>query len=422
MVNRFRLTAICLTALTAIVMGLFTPLAKAENPPPEQLNAAIEAKSKELQEIQKKLQETQQNLDETSAQGRTLSQELARIKKNIGQLDLGIRKNTVTISKLSLEIGTIEDAIREADEKISTKKDAIREVMRATQVAGDESPIIVFLKNETLAGAVDETSRLSELNVNLSDAIAELAQLNAERTAKLSEKTNKKKDVETQYKELAVKKIIVEDTKRERQEVLKETKNKESAYQQMITDLAKRQFEIASEIEEMDAQLRLKINPNALPREIRGILSWPVAGNNRRITQGYGGTAFALRGGYRGRWHNGVDIGGSLGASLIAAYEGTVIAVGNQDKHCPRGAYGKFVVIKHPNNLVTLYSHLSEFGTEVGARVNRGDTIGYMGKTGYALGVHLHFTVYDGTTFSMRGSRTCGPMPSGGDLDPQKYL
>jgi murein DD-endopeptidase MepM/ murein hydrolase activator NlpD len=171
----------------------------------------------------------------------------------------------------------------------------------------------------------------------------------------------------------------------------------------------------------MDAALRLKIDPNAVPTKRKGVLNWP-APESARITQSYGGTSFALSGGYKGKWHNGVDIGGATGSVIAAAEEGVVLAAGNQDLYCRRGAYGKFVVIKHPNNLVTLYAHMSKLNATAGQRVMRGETIGYMGNTGYSSGTHLHFTVYDGTTFSMRGSRTCGPMPSGGDMDPQPYL
>lgn len=389
---------------------------------PADLNAAIEAKARELQEIQRKLQETQKQLDKTSEKSRSLGEELTQISGNIKQLDLGIRKNTVTIGKLTLEIGSLESVIRETDGKIAGKKKAIGDIMRATQAIDDESPLIAFIKSETLAEAVDEASRLGELNENLSEATSELERLNGELAGKLGEKTSKKRSVETEHKALAARKTIVEDVKKERQEILKETKNQEKTYQQIVTDLAKRQAEIAAEIEAIDAELRRRIDPKSLPTAQKGVLGWPVAAADRLMTQSYGATAFALSGGYKGHWHNGIDIGGAYGSAIVTVYDGTVVAIGDQDRFCRRGAYGKFVVVKHPNNLVTLYAHLSAIGAEVGARVNRGDVIGYMGKTGYALGTHLHFTVYDATTFAMRGSRVCGPMPSGGDLDPQKYL
>ncbi|MEK7566353.1 MAG: M23 family metallopeptidase, partial [Patescibacteria group bacterium] len=95
---------------------------------------------------------------------------------------------------------------------------------------------------------------------------------------------------------------------------------------------------------------------------------------------------------------------------------------GNQDKYCYRGAYGKFVVVEHENNLTTLYAHFSLITATQGKEVRRGDLIGYVGRTGYATGPHLHFTVFASQTFRMGPSLMCGPMPFGGDINPTNYL
>lgn len=407
----------------AIIIALicFLPFCASGELPPEQLSNAIQEKSRQLQEIQRQLEETQKNLSETQETKRSLSNELSQIQKNIKQLDLGMKSNTTKISKLSLEISGLAQSIRETDRQIALKISATENIIKEIQRMDDTDPLIVFLKHDTLSSAMGEQSQLTEINSDLAKATEELQNLNDERQGKLKETSVKKSAVESESATLTARKSVVEDKKKERQEVLAVTKNKETAYQELATDLAKRQAEIASEIEAMDAALRLKINPNELPTRRKGVLGWPTP-NNLRITQGYGGTPFALRGGYKGKWHNGIDIGGPAGAIIASAEEGTVVAAGNQDLYCKRGAYGKFAVIKHPNNLVTLYSHMSQLNVTTGQHVTRGETIGYMGNTGYAFGVHLHFTLYDGTTFSMRGSRTCGPMPSGGDMDPQPYL
>lgn len=389
--------------------------------PPEALNTAIQEKSRILQDIQRQLEETQKNLSATQEEKRTLSNEIAQIQKNIKQLDLGMKSNTIKISKLNLELTDLAQAIRKTEEEIAVKTRATENIIKEVQQMDDTDPLLVFLKYATLSKAVEAQSRLTEINNDLMHITRELTELNNERQGKLKKTAQKKTVIEGEYKTLTARKSIVEDKKKEQQEILTATKNKEKTYQELATDLAKRQAEIAAEIEAIDAALRLKINQSVLPSVRRGVLGWPTP-ENTKVTQTYGGTAFALRGGYRGKWHNGIDIGGPVGSIIAAAEEGIVVAAGNQDLYCRRGAYGKFVVIKHPNNLVTLYGHMSKLNVTAGQQVARGETIGYMGNTGYAFGSHLHFTLYDGTTFSMGGSRSCGPMPTGGDLDPQPYL
>lgn len=59
-----------------------------------------------------------------------------------------------------------------------------------------------------------------------------------------------------------------------------------------------------------------------------------------------------------------------------------------------RGYYGNYVVIDHGNGYTTLSSHLNSTSVVVGQQVSQGQIIGYMGNSGYALGmtgIHLHF-------------------------------
>ena len=58
--------------------------------------------------------------------------------------------------------------------------------------------------------------------------------------------------------------------------------------------------------------------------------------------------------------------------------------------------YGNLVVIKHANDLYTLYAHLSEILVEQGQTIAIGDPIGEVGQTGVAIGPHLHFEVRRG--------------------------
>ena len=50
-------------------------------------------------------------------------------------------------------------------------------------------------------------------------------------------------------------------------------------------------------------------------------------------------------------------------------------------------------MLQHDNTYSTVYAHLSRFASAVrsGWRVRQGDTIGYVGQTGWATGPHLHY-------------------------------
>jgi len=87
------------------------------------------------------------------------------------------------------------------------------------------------------------------------------------------------------------------------------------------------------------------------------------------------------------RAHKGVDYGAPIGTRVRATGDGTVEFAGKQ------GGYGNLVLIRHNGNYTTAYAHLNSFapGVRKGARIAQGDTVGTVGKTGWATGPHLHY-------------------------------
>jgi len=113
------------------------------------------------------------------------------------------------------------------------------------------------------------------------------------------------------------------------------------------------------------------------------------------------------------KMHEGVDFLLRVGTPVMATGSGVV----EEATQIP--SYGKHIEIRHPEaEYTTLYAHLSEIPDTIapGARVERGDLIGYSGNTGRSTGPHLHYEVHD------RNDRTLDPMhffvP---DMSPEDY-
>jgi len=385
---------------------------------PSELKDAINQKSQELQAINDKIKENQKNLEGVQTQSRTLQQEISNVDSNISSVSLSIQSSELTINKLGLEITSLGYDIPDTEKQITIKQEAIVKLLQELQQKDGETPFLILLKNKSLADSVFEIQNLTDLNNGLSNEVEDLKNTKITLNNQLQEAANKKQLTQTEKENLKNKQLILNETKKEKQTVFSQSKNQEQVYQKTISDLAQRQTEIANEIEKMDEELRLKIDPSALPTKHSGVLAIPV---NGAISQDYGATKFAKYS-YKGKWHNGVDFAAPLGTPVFAAEKGKVVAMGNQDNYCYRGAYGKFIVIEHENNLTTLYGHLSLQVVKQNDIVNRGQLIGYVGRTGYATGPHLHFTVYASQTFRMGPSQMCGSMPYGGDLNPMDYL
>lgn len=118
---------------------------------------------------------------------------------------------------------------------------------------------------------------------------------------------------------------------------------------------------------------------------------WPTQG---RVSNRFG----APRPG--GRKHAGLDIAAPEGTRIVATQGGTVTFAGWG------GGYGNLVKVDHGGGLETRYAHMVRITASRGARVERGELLGFVGNTGASRGNHLHFEVRRG----------------GSALNPEGYL
>jgi murein DD-endopeptidase MepM/ murein hydrolase activator NlpD len=90
----------------------------------------------------------------------------------------------------------------------------------------------------------------------------------------------------------------------------------------------------------------------------------------------------------RYRPHLGIDYAAASGTPVSSIGDGSVTAAGRR-----RDGLGITVIVRHPNGYNSWYGHLSGIarGVSRGAKVRKGQVIGYVGATGMATGLHLDF-------------------------------
>ncbi len=113
-------------------------------------------------------------------------------------------------------------------------------------------------------------------------------------------------------------------------------------------------------------------------------LQWPVP-SCTLITSRFGYRVAPTTG--ASTYHGGLDIGASMGASIVSAGAGDVIYAGMN------GGYGNCVMVDHGNGIVTVYAHMSSIGVSYGQYVTAGQYVGAVGSTGVSTGPHCHFEI-----------------------------
>ncbi len=121
------------------------------------------------------------------------------------------------------------------------------------------------------------------------------------------------------------------------------------------------------------------------------------------ITNNYTITAvFGQTGQYWATAHKGIDFV-SDDKKVVAATKGTVRVVAFDAT-----GWGNYVTVGDKNGYIHIYCHLKSVSVVAGQKVSMGDSIGIMGETGNATGVHLHYQINDANGVAINPSEFLG--------------
>ena len=387
----------------------------------EELQAQINQRNQQIKEIEQEISKYQKSLDATAKQSSTLSGELSIINTTIKKLNADIKltetkitNSQQTIQKLGLDIGSKDSSI--GDNKVS-----LGESLRLLAQEKDANLLEQIASGNSFSDFWVNQEKINRLEEGIHEQMGTLRNLRADLVDKKTATETEKKKLQSLKNQLADQKKIADSNYQAKDDLLKQTKNQEAGYKQLLADRQAKKAAFEKELFEFESQLNLKLDPTKLPSSGHGTLRWPL--DSIRITQYFGVTAYSKRL-YVSGSHNGVDFGTPIGTPVRAPRSGTIKGTGNTDLVCSGASYGNWVFIEHDNGLSTVYGHLSLVKVVSGQQVNTGDVIAYSGNTGYSTGPHLHFGVMasDGVKIMNVPSKVCKGIYTMPVADPKAYL
>ena len=394
-------------ALAVLALLVATPPALAAPPPKtpdrqSEIGQQIRTLQEQVEEASAEESDVLARLDATAARRRQLD---ARLR----QLDAEITTAQAELDAASAELTSVEADLRRASAKLADTEDgyvrarrelvdravdayirqpserAVSMILRDGQFR-DVAATQKFLRSSVAAQrrAVQQyrslRTRLEEEQVGLTltreQFSAQRAVVNGHRDELLARRTEQA-DVRRQ--------VTAEEAEEKR--LLAEVRKRVKEFEARIAALKRESDAIA-------AFLRARQTGKPTPPGA-GVLARPV---NAPITSAFGPRRHPILGTVR--MHTGVDFGSVSGTPIAAASPGVVLSAGE------RSSYGNTVIVDHGGTLATLYAHQSRIAVKEGQSVNRGQTLGYVGSTGYSTGPHLHFEV----------------RVNGNPVDPLRYL
>jgi len=136
-------------------------------------------------------------------------------------------------------------------------------------------------------------------------------------------------------------------------------------------------FEITSKVD----KTKLINNFNIIPfKPLKGSTSVASFGDHRKY---YYEDEFVSE-----AYHMGLDMASVKMAPIISSNKGEIVFNGDN------GVFGTTPVVSHGLGLYSIYSHCSSTRVQVGDIIDKGHILANTGKTGLALGDHVHFGIY----------------------------
>lgn len=403
-----------ITLLAALFWGVFLGVISIPSPIDaadiDELKQKIKDNNAQIEKIQNEIKQIQNDLQSNAKESSNIKSKISELEKTKKKLiaDINLTQSQIKSAELNIEKLGLEINLKNSD--IKSKKDSLTEFIRNINDSESATMLEIILSRDEFSDFFGNFQRMEDFQEKINENLSEVKKLKSDLEVRKKQKEDQKDSLENLKDRYGDQKKLIEQNKGETDKLLQETKNKETVYKKLLADRLAKQQAFEEEIRELEAEIRLAIDRDALPPTGKGILKWPL--DKIRITQYFGNTEFALANAslYNGGGHNGVDFGASIGTPVKAARDGVVAGVGDTDAACYGVSYGKWVLVKHSNNLSTLYAHLSLIKVSTGQQVDVGQVLGYSGDTGYATGPHLHFGVFatEGVEIQSYKSKICG--------------
>ena len=359
-----------------------------------------------LEHLEEELQQNEQNLQQLKSRQEQAQQEVVRTQRveSAAAADLQQVENRLyakieevsatqfQIDRLQVEIHSLTQDITLQEAILTDEQEIARGRLQALYKLSRVSPLEYIF---TASSFSDALNRITIFQRILGDDVRHIratqerkAELDAKRAALVQKRT----EIDLLRLQRENQQAQLESFKAERASLLTNAEQQAASATRQNTSL---QAEIDRRNAENEAILadieaakeRLRSGLFELPEEAPD--DW------RRPAGGYISAAYGVRT-WLQSFHTGIDYAVSRLSPVLASQAGRVIKVGYAIPGNPWSSYGMMVIVQHSWREASLYAHLDDtraIPVEVGDSVYKGQTIGFIGMTGFTSGPHLHFEI-----------------------------
>lgn len=378
-------------------------------------SGSIKAQLKKLEEQADAIKAERAALSRQQAQNASETQDVVSRKK---QIDQEIKLIHDEIDNITEQVNTYNELISEKQKELDdaqSKQEELNEQykvrIRAMEEDGKVSYWSVLFKSKSFSDFLGNVSMIADIARADQAMMKELQDIAADIEAAKTELAEEKVSLEAQRSALADSQAELDAKSAEAAEVLDELIDTAADLKDQAASFAAQAANLSAQIAEKEKEYNAALKAEEEKRKQEEAAKQeqnqkPSGGGSGGssgggssssgwryplpyrvpITDPYGWRTNPITG--KRSFHTGTDLAAGAGTSILATRSGTVTTAAYSD------VWGYYVTINHGDGYSSLYAHMTRYTVSAGQSVSQGQTIGYVGSTGWSTGAHLHFTIY----------------------------
>lgn len=202
----------------------------------------------ELAKLEKEIAAKQKELDSQKGKSVSISRDISVLTAQIAKSKLDIKSKNLLIQKLGGEITAKNKKIQALSTKIDKEKESLAQLIRKERQIDDKSIIALILSQDNISDAYGDIEAFASIKESIQASVDEIRGVkNVTESERKNLEQKKNQETDTKY-ELENAKAKVELSEAEKKKLLAISKNKESEYQKVLAEKAKRRTEILAAI------------------------------------------------------------------------------------------------------------------------------------------------------------------------------